>query len=185
MFAGGTCSAGSSTSTTASRRDRIRVSDPHGVCAAPVTGSREDRARPPDGVPFRSQQVDAILNHCVDSLDKIKAATVRPPTPLTSAPPLAARAGLIADVDTFERYTWAVEQAQQGILPTSVVDQDGLDGLRGDLRRLWRTQHERVLRDQEPEELPRDEGPPVLDRVTAARDAIRDGRAASAWRSRP
>jgi putative transposase len=30
MFAGGTCSVGSSTSTTASRRDRIRVSDPHG-----------------------------------------------------------------------------------------------------------------------------------------------------------
>jgi len=31
MFAGGTCSAGSSTNTTASPRDRIRVSDPHGV----------------------------------------------------------------------------------------------------------------------------------------------------------
>jgi Lectin C-type domain len=30
MFAGGTCSVGSSTSTTASRRDRIWVSDPHG-----------------------------------------------------------------------------------------------------------------------------------------------------------
>jgi len=134
---------------------------------------------------FRSEQVDAILNHCVDSLDKIKAATARPPTPLTSAPPLAARTALIADVDILERYAWAVEQAQQGILPASVVDQDGLEGLRGDLRRLWRTQHERVLRDQEPEELPRDKGDPVLDRVAAARDATRDGRAAPAWRSRP
>ncbi len=117
---------------------------------------------------FRLEAVDAILTHCVDSLDKIKAATAGPPAPLTFAPPMAARTGLIADVDTLERYTWASEQAQLGILPTSVVDQDGLDGLRGDLRRLWRTQHERVLRDQEPEELPRDEGDPVLDRVTAA-----------------
>ena len=31
MFTGGTCSAGSSTSTTGSRRDRIGVLDPHGV----------------------------------------------------------------------------------------------------------------------------------------------------------
>ncbi len=30
MFAAGTCSADSSTSTTASPHDRIRVSDPHG-----------------------------------------------------------------------------------------------------------------------------------------------------------
>ena len=31
MFAGGTCSAGSSTNTTASPRDQFRVSDPHGI----------------------------------------------------------------------------------------------------------------------------------------------------------
>jgi hypothetical protein len=134
---------------------------------------------------FRLEQVDAILNYCVDSLDKIKAATARPPAPLTFAPPMAARTGLIADVDTLERYSWAVDQAEQGILPTSVVDLDGLDGLRGEFRRLWKTQHERVLRDQEPEELPRDEGDPVMDRVAAARDAIRDGRAARVWRPRP
>jgi hypothetical protein len=34
MFAGGTCSAGSSTSTTPPRRDRIWVSDPHGQRSA-------------------------------------------------------------------------------------------------------------------------------------------------------
>jgi hypothetical protein len=34
MFAGGTCSVGSSTSTTVPRRDRIWVSDPHGLVVA-------------------------------------------------------------------------------------------------------------------------------------------------------
>jgi hypothetical protein len=33
MFAGGTCSVGSSTSTTDSPHDRFRVSDPHGLRA--------------------------------------------------------------------------------------------------------------------------------------------------------
>jgi hypothetical protein len=37
MFAAGTCSAGSSTSTTAPPRDRIRVSDPHALAQSPLT----------------------------------------------------------------------------------------------------------------------------------------------------
>ena len=37
MFAAGICSADSSTSTTASQHDRIRVSDPHGVGKAAQT----------------------------------------------------------------------------------------------------------------------------------------------------
>src|SRR5450756_1685206 len=40
MFAGGTCSAGSSTSTTAPPHDRIRVSDPHGLDHVLIYGPR-------------------------------------------------------------------------------------------------------------------------------------------------
>src|SRR5664280_463445 len=45
MFAGGTCSVGSSMSMTAPRRDRIGVSDPHGVHQAPKRRRLEDRRR--------------------------------------------------------------------------------------------------------------------------------------------
>jgi len=45
MFAGGICSAGSSTSTTAPPHDRIRVSDPHAGSASPTAALHDLYAR--------------------------------------------------------------------------------------------------------------------------------------------
>lgn len=130
---------------------------------------------------FRLGQLDDTADYCLDALDTIKALTAPPPVPLKFPPPRATDVYLFADADLLERFSWVVEQAEIGIFPGPRSDQLELDTLRGQVRRTWTIQRERLLRNQGLNRLSQEVADPVFDRVVAAREAILGGRADRTW----
>lgn len=97
MSAGGTCSVGSSTSTTAPRRDRIGVSDPHGHAA---------RAR--RGPEFLRSQAAGILGTDFFSVETIGLRTLH----LLFFIELSTRRVHLAGVTEHPDSAWVTQQAR-------------------------------------------------------------------------
>lgn len=134
---------------------------------------------------FRLAQLDDTVNYCLDALERIKSLTEPLSVPPTFTPPRGTDIYLLADSDLLLRFTWAVEQAEKGLLPTSRADQLQLDTLRGEVRRTWVKQRERLLRDEDPVRLTTDTADTVFDRVVVAREAVLTGQLDRTWRHRP